>query len=197
MKSSNLLKPVYLFRRALLALYEWRHPDEPWISADAVRFCETILKRDFLAIEWGSGRSTAWYAKHVGSLLSVEHHEDWHKTVRARLGAQGLTHAEVRFVPLDHPLNEPGRAVYEVMPRYVAAVEEFADGTLDFAVVDGHYRHACILAAIPKLKPGGHLLVDNTNWCPLHEWPVPVDWPVVHQSSNVLTQTTIWRKPLA
>jgi hypothetical protein len=77
----------------------------------------------------------------------------------------------------------------------VKVVEEFDDESIDFVVVDGHYRQACILEALKKIKSGGFLLVDNTNWMPLKEWGVPCDWSIVHQSSNVMTETTIWKKP--
>lgn len=50
-------------------------------------------------------------------------------------------------------------------------------------------------AALPKLKPGGLLLIDNTDWKDPPHVHVPKDWPLVHQSCNVMTETSIWRKP--
>ena len=81
-------------------------------------------------------------------------------------------------MPLDHPPAEPTRPVYEPLPRYVAVFNEFEDGSLDFVVVDGHYRQACILAALPKLKVGGLLMLDNSNWLSDREWGIPVSWPL-------------------
>jgi hypothetical protein len=49
--------------------------------------------------------------------------------------------------------------------------------------------------ALAKLKPGGLLLVDDTNWLPLSEWGVPTTWQLVHQSTKINTVTSIWRKP--
>ena len=46
-----------------------------------------------------------------------------------------------------------------------------------------------------KLKPGGLLLIDNTDWQHPPHVHVPTDWPLVHPSRNVLTRTSIWQKP--
>ncbi len=145
------------------------------------------------AVETGSGRSTAWFAKRVGHLLSVEQDAAWYAIVQARL--RGLTNVDYRLVPLDHPADEGTRPVYEPLPRYVAVFNEFDDASLDFVVVDGHYRQACIRAAIPKLKIGGLLLLDNSNWLSDGEWGIPASWRLLHRSSNVMTVTSIWEKP--
>jgi hypothetical protein len=98
-------------------------------------------------------------------------------------------------VLLDHPREEPTRPHYEQVPRYVSVIDEFPDESLDFVLVDGHYRQACVLAALSKLRPGGLLAVDNTDWLPDDLWGVPAAWPLVHRSANVVTVTTVWRKP--
>lgn len=67
--------------------------------------------------------------------------------------------------------------------------------SLALVVVDGWYRPVCARAALPKLTPGGLLLIDNTDWKHPPHVHVPQDWPLVHQSRNVMTQTSIWRKP--
>lgn len=196
MKASEIVKrPVYVFRRIAYKIYEATHPDEPWISQEAVRFCETCLTKDQIGLEWGSGRSTAWFGTRLKSLLSIEYDRGWHSNVVTRLQKKGIKNVECRYVPVEHALNEPTLPHYEKIPSYVSVAEEFENNSLDFVVVDGHYRQACILAVLKKIKPGGWLLVDNTNWLPLAEWGVPENWPIVHQSRNVMTETTIWQKP--
>jgi hypothetical protein len=51
--------------------------------------------------------------------------------------------------------------------------------------------------ALPKLKPGGIILIDNTNWDNPPHMHAPKDWPLVHPSRNVMTAISIWRKPSA
>jgi hypothetical protein len=188
-----IYRPVHLIRRVAYEFYQFRHPEEPWMAQEAVRFCNTALKQTDVALEWGSGRSTKWFAARVGKLLSVEFDSDWYRKVSADLAS--FPNAQCRFVPLEHAPDEGTVAHYEKISAYVAVVDEFADGSLDFVVIDGHYRQACILGVLPKLKSQGLLLVDNTDWLPLADWGVPPSWPIVHQSRNVLTQTTIWQKP--
>ncbi|HUL15264.1 MAG TPA: hypothetical protein VLV88_04650 [Terriglobales bacterium] len=188
-----LRRPGYALRYIGYKAHEFLHRNEPWIAPGAVRFCASKLKSDQIGLEWGSGRSTRWYASRLGKLLSIEFDPNWHRKVSRMITSQVA--AECRFIPLDHPLEQPTRRDYDPLPAYVAVVEEFADESLDFVVVDGHYRTACIKQALPKLKEGGLLLVDDTGWLPLGEWGVPSSWPIVHQSANLMKHTTIWQKP--
>jgi hypothetical protein len=184
--------PVYLSRRGAYKLYELRHPDEPWLAQGAVRYLESVLPRDGCGLEWGSGRSTQWFGARLRHLTSVEFDSGWYQRVRSQ--TESLSSVVLRHIELDHDPQEPTVAHYDPLPRYVAVANEFDDVSLDFVLVDGHYRQACVLAAIPKLKDRGLLAVDNTNWLPPTQWNVPAHWDMVHRSSNVMTETTIWCK---
>jgi len=48
--------------------------------------------------------------------------------------------------------------------RYIQAVHDIKNNSLDFALVDGIWRSACANASIGKLRPGGLLIIDNANW---------------------------------
>jgi hypothetical protein len=187
---SPLVRPLTWYpRRLAYKAYELTHPHEPWLAQGAVRFLDRELPRDGIGLEWGSGRSTAWLGQRLARLTSVEFDESWYQRVRERVNGN----VDLRYVPLEHDRREPTVPVYDPPPRYVAVVEGL--GPLDFALVDGHYRQACILAVLPALRPGALLAVDNTNWLPEAEWGVPSDWPLVHRSANVMTETSVWRKP--
>jgi hypothetical protein len=188
-----LRRPIYSLRLGLYRLYEIRHPDEPWISQGAIHFLDSHLDRYGAGIEWGSGRSTTWFARRLRVLTSIEHNHGWAKTIREQLTASKVSNVEYLEIPLDHPESEGTKPNYLVEPRYVAVANRFPGASLTFALVDGHYRQACIRAVIPKLRPGALLVVDNTDWLPhLSEWGVPVAWRIVHQSRNVRSETTIW-----
>lgn len=179
-------KVVDLMRRAAF-------PQEPWMSRAAVRFCGRALRSDHVALEWGCGRSTLWFGRRVARLTSVEDDAGWFTRISQQIVEAGLSSR------IDLRLASITTAQAAETP-YVTVAAEFADGTLDFVVVDGALRDQCIQAALPKLRPGGLLLVDNSNWWKedLSEWGVPADWPIVHQSANVLrSETTIWQKPRA
>ncbi|OGF65016.1 MAG: hypothetical protein A2Y62_14420 [Candidatus Fischerbacteria bacterium RBG_13_37_8] len=165
------------------------------MAQEAIRFCEMFLDGTQVGLEWGSGRSTLWFGERMKRLLSIEYDPLWHEKVINQIQKKGYKHIKCCLVRLEHSLEEPTKPFYDKQPAYVSIIEDFEDESLDFVVVDGHYRQACILAALPKLKSKGCLLVDNTNWLPIEEWGVPPKWLIMHQSSNVLTQTTIWQKP--
>ncbi|HLI94422.1 MAG TPA: hypothetical protein VKU83_12450, partial [Puia sp.] len=43
------------------------------------------------------------------------------------------------------------------------AIDVYPDSHFDVIIVDGRARPSCIKHALPKLKPGGWLLVDNSD----------------------------------
>lgn len=188
-----MVKPTDLRRRVANKLYQKFHPDEPWLAPKSIRFLDHTLSDTWHGVEWGSGASTAWFARRLRRLVSIEHDPHWFQEVRIRTAA--MSNVDLRCIPLDHPPEETGSAQYDPAPKYVAVLAEFDDESFDFVLVDGAYRLACIAAALPKLRPGALLVVDNTNWLPLSEWGVPQSWAISHQSQNLVTQTTIWTKP--
>jgi predicted O-methyltransferase YrrM len=185
-------RPVYTIRLLSFKLHELTHRRQPWITQEAVRFCEANLKRDEIALEWGSGRSTVWFSERVGRLLSIESDSGWHGKVVEKIKRKH--NVECRLIPLEHL---PNQHIQDggPLPAYAAVAGEFSDNSLDFVVVDGHYRLECIKEVLPKIKSGGLLLVDNTDWTCVSDWGVPRTWPIVHQSRNLMQETTIWRKP--
>lgn len=187
-------RPRLIAHRLRRALYDIRHPGAPWLAPAAIRYCDEHLTRDMTALEWGSGRSTTWFGRRVGRLISVEHDPAWHARVTKALADADCRNVECRLALLDHAPHEPDRADVTTVPAYVAVAGEFADASLDFVVVDGRYRPLCVMAAIPKLRPGAMLLVDDVSQLPgLAEDLLP-GWPLVCSSRGVAA-TSIWRKP--
>jgi hypothetical protein len=52
-----------------------------------------------------------------------------------------------------------GTTVHE----YVQAIDVHPDHIFDLVLVDGRARTECIRHAIPKIKPGAYLMLDNSN----------------------------------
>jgi Methyltransferase domain len=187
--------PGFIIPRLKYLLWEYRNPEKPWLTSGAVVYLEKVLNKGMAGFEFGSGRSTGWFAQKLGSLVSIEHDETWYHRVRAMLDGAGVTNIEYRLVPLDHLATLPEQPVYDPLPRYVSSIESAADETLDFVVVDGHYRTACISKSLSKLKPGGLLLVDDLNlWPDRRAIPVPSTWTMTHESTNGIKSTGVWRK---
>jgi hypothetical protein len=209
------LRPSYALKRVGQMRFESSHPHAPWLAESAILLLDTYLKPTDVGFEWGSGRSTIWFAQRVSHLHSVEDNRGWYDDVRTRLITARLLHkVTYRFVPCDGTeIDEP----YE--HPYSGAVTTMRDNSLDFALVDGNLRAACIRNVVPKLKPGGMLILDNANRFipnrmgsenstvhePRSEPRSPVwaqimeqfeDWRWIN-TSNGIWDTRFWIKPCA
>lgn len=149
--------PRYVYNRARQRLYERRNPGDPWLTPGAIRLLDGLLRAGDHGVEFGSGRSTVWLAERVAYLTSVEHDEQWFRSVSATLAARELTNVDYILAPWDPAL--PGD-----QSDYVGTLGRFAAASLDFALVDGAYRDHCARLALPRIKPGGLLIIDNVNW---------------------------------
>lgn len=120
-------------------------PERPWISYDAQRVLERHLGPHSAVLEYGSGMSTLWFARRVGTLVSVEDHAEWHRLVSERLPRGAAT--------IDYRLATD-RASYLKAP----------DGMkFDLVLVDGNYRDGCVEVGLELLRPGGILYLDNAD----------------------------------
>jgi predicted O-methyltransferase YrrM len=108
------------------------------------------LQPEDRGLEWGSGRSTIWFAKRVTHLISVEHNEVWYRKVSDQLR--------------EDCIRNVGYYLCQRESEYVRAAEEASEKTLDFILVDGIARDQCAVKAVSLLKPGGILIIDNSNW---------------------------------
>ena len=68
------------------------------------------------------------------------------------------------------------------------------DRSLGFAVVDGHYRTHCVRHLVPKMAPGGFLLVDDVDmWPSVESLPIPPNWRVADDSTNDIKRCVVWQ----
>ncbi|MBD2695230.1 class I SAM-dependent methyltransferase [Anabaena catenula] len=193
-----LQRPQLIVYRVRYWVWEKLHPDEPWMCPGTVEFCKKHLAASMSVLEFGSGRSSAWFARRVSKITSIEYDENWYKVVKSKLEKDNIANVNLRLILLDHPVSEPEQDTYKICPSYVAVLDEFADESLDLVIVDGHYRTNCARKCLKKIKAGGYLLVDDTNlWTSLDALSIPPDWKVVDQSTNGIKTAAIWQKPLS
>lgn len=134
-----------------------KNPEAPWLSRQAVIFIDQWLRPDDRAVEWGSGRSTAWFAKRVQRLLSVEHNPEWYQSVTNTIKQQNLNN-------VDYVLKElTGNEQLDVKEYSQGILCDIGDESLDFALVDGIFRDHCASGVLGKLKPGGLLVIDDAH----------------------------------
>ncbi len=146
----------------------------------------TYLKPMDVGVEFGSGRSTMWLAKHVKHLTSVEHNKEWYDRISKALEENGIDN--VTYYPKEKDVLETLPIEWDekgVNSAYAKVLEEFEDNSLDFVFVDGVYRGPCALHGIDKVRPGGFILIDN-----MHFWlPRPEDAYLPSHASKVYERT--------
>lgn len=199
--------PRYVGNRLRLFYYEKRFPKDPWFPRQAIVLLNAWLSATDVGFEWGSGRSTLWFAQRVSHLTSIEDHQGWYSTVQKMLVESDIKNVNYQF----HMINEQ---TAEYSP-YVKAIDSMPDQSLDFVLVDGKYRDRCSVVSIGKLKAGGVLIIDDIHRYlpsissvpharPLNMGPANETWAkFAEQVSNWrcvwmtdgVTDTAFWVKP--
>lgn len=152
-------RPTYAMNRLAQMRYQSANPKTPWLTAAAVTVLQDILKPTDTGFEFGSGRSTIWFAHHVKFLHSMESAPVWYEKVCDWLARENLTD-RVNYRLAIEPRED------DLMPEehpYVSGIAGMPDDVLDFVLVDGIMRLTCLRWAMRKLKPGGILILDNAN----------------------------------
>jgi predicted O-methyltransferase YrrM len=204
--------PVYIYHRLQDVIYRNSHPTAPWLTPAAIEFLTTVVRSEDIGLEYGSGRSTTWFAARVKKLVSVEHNSDWHKRVGETIRQLGLNNIEYHL----HPQPGAGSNLPELLTStYVMASDTLQPDSLDFVLVDGIIRPACAIRAIPLLKKGAWLILDDANhYLPslskapnsrnLTDGPLNEQWKEVEQAvagwkttwfGNGIKETLIFQKP--
>lgn len=166
-------------------------PAGPWMVPAAVERLDELMQPTWSVLEFGSGTSTEWYAARAARVVSFEDDPGWHQIVRARLQASALDQCELRQMSLrDFP----------------AAASEFPPASFDLVVVDsneqpGATRTDCAVAARPLIRPGGFLVIDDSDireYQPLLEifggWDLQRFVGVKHRPLMAV-ETSILRRP--
>jgi hypothetical protein len=134
------------FTTFLLHSFGYR-PPLPWLSYRAQRSIAGLVQPDWIVLEFGSGMSTAWFAKRCHVLYSFEHDPIWYNAVKAQLSKKKISNVVYSL------RNE------EKYPD----LTEFEDGSFDFVLIDGIRRADCVRNMVPKTKSGGWIYLDDTD----------------------------------
>jgi predicted O-methyltransferase YrrM len=130
-----------------------RTPERPWIVPAAVGWLRRRIRLDWSILELGAGRSTVWFARRAGRVVSFEDNEYWADETRSRLRELGLENVELRQLPVE---------------GFAAEVDGLPDAAFDLVVVDfleapAVTRIDVLKPAMKRVKPGGLLLLDDSD----------------------------------
>ena len=168
-----------------------RTPERPWIVPAAIGWLRRRIRRDWSVLELGAGRSTVWFARRAGRVLSFEDNGFWVGHTRERLSQLGLENVELRQLPVEEFAREL-RALPEASFDLVV---------LDFLESPDVTRVDVLTSAVKRLRLGGLLLFDDSDrpgYAPgnelLSDWKerrfsgIKDGWPEA-------CETTIFRRP--
>jgi Methyltransferase domain len=123
----------------------------PWYTYPAIEFLKQFDFAETIVFEYGSGNSTRFWGNRAARVISVEDDEQWYESLVSGLPSN----CALIFEPDLH--------------KYVDVIRQFAEG-FDIVVVDGPARGLtrlkCARAAVDHLRPGGMIILDNSDWLP-------------------------------
>lgn len=147
---------------------------QPWMTFDAIDYLDSIPIKRKRVFEYGSGGSTLYWLNRGAQLTSIEHDCSWHSMLRD--GYLGDIAVDYRLVlpefvgdaNLDPSDPDSYASRNQSFPQhsfksYCSQIDEFPDGFFDLVVIDGRARPSCIKHGSSKVKPGGHLVLDNSD----------------------------------
>lgn len=190
----------------------------PWITFTAIERLRAHLCPGMKIFEFGSGGSTLFFIRQGAIVCSVEHDKAWHERVMQEIASQKISGHNLRLVPpelnVDVPLGDPrdpeDHATSDAAWRkhsfrnYVTSIDSYAPETFDVILVDGRARPACLRHALPRLKRGGLLVLDNSERAEYDRAMVLADqmsWPRTDcigpgPCNRYFWRTTIWQRPI-
>lgn len=150
----------------------------PWFESETLEFLSSLLKSDWTILETGCGGSTIWYSRRVKKVVSFESSPKWFHDVLDIIGSKEIRNVELHLY-IDYP---------------TMGIQGFKEDEFDFISIDGRGRMKSIETAIPYLKLGGYLLLDDSQRERYQQAFTLVDnWDYETYGKNK-KQATIWRK---
>lgn len=122
----------------------------PWLPYRTIEALEP-LARNARVFEYGGGGSTVWFAERAAQVVTVEHDRAWLEALRTALSES----ANVELLQADVDDDGP--------TGYVSAIDRFDDEQFDIVLVDGRRRMACLQRARARVRPGGVLVLDDSD----------------------------------
>ncbi len=140
----------YVKNRVIQILHEKTHPNDPWLTRQSVHILADLLQDTDTGLEFGSGRSTIWFAQRTSRVISIEHDFKWYQSVGQKIQDLNLE-SKIDYRYCDN------------IADYVGQIDSLEDNSIDYCLIDGKARDECALKVLPKLKHEGILIIDNIN----------------------------------
>lgn len=146
------------------ALVEWQRIDEenglvePWLTWPFMDWVKTLGLSDKIILEFGAGRSTAWWRKKSKWVDSIEANTEWALQAMKDCVESDLTNGAIYYKDINDGMAASGE-----LDKYMNLIP--SKQPYDIIIVDGIYRTEILEWAIAHLKVngGGMLFIDNLD----------------------------------
>jgi predicted O-methyltransferase YrrM len=138
----------------------------PWLVYDAISFLEDLVEPQCRVLEIGSGNSTIWFLHRRAQITTLESDAAWAQIVESRV------RNDPRIESPSH-LNLVNRLGAEAIDFISSLPDQKFDIVLVDSIPERILRGPALRAARPKLKPGGFMILDNSD-SPAHRDAVAV-----------------------
>ena len=148
----------------------------PYMPFKAKAWLESYLKPNMSVFEYGSGGSTTFLSRKVHELISIEHDKSWYRRVSSEVSKRGISNCRCLLYEPEKKISVEmsvyscksytstlGEYVGMSFENYVRSIEKYPDGYFDLVIVDGRARASCLFHALSKIRPGGYLMLDDTD----------------------------------
>lgn len=151
--------------------------EQPWITFKAIDYLKKNVTNQFNVFEYGGGGSTLFFVKRAKEVITVEHNEEWFGILSGMMVQKNYRNWKGNFIKAQDGdfVNAPDMANPDHYSsgdipskgmnyhNYAAAIDAYPENYFDIVLVDGRSRPSCMKHAIPKIKKGGLLILDNSD----------------------------------
>lgn len=117
----------------------------PWYTYPAIEYLNNMDFSGKSVFEFGSGNSSAYWAKKAKSVHSVEHHREWYAKVTSGMAGNQIVE------------------LCESEQEYLNAIRR-TTGKFDVIIIDGLLREKCAKLVQGHLADDGIVILDNADW---------------------------------
>lgn|SRR5262249_13917201 len=118
----------------------------PWFTYPAIDYIRQLDLSEKTIFEWGAGFSTLFWSSRAKSVTSIETDPFWYSFLKPQLGSN------CELILATDEVRQYSSLIYNKNEFDVIVI----DGT-------GESRKACCAAALRNLRPGGLIILDNSD----------------------------------
>lgn len=150
---------------------------QPWLTFPVIDLLSKKLSASSKVFEYGGGGSTLFFLNHAGEVVTVEHDKEWFIKLDELVTGDKRTKWKGNFIAAEpttgstslDPSNPADYASADELfkkstfTQYAKKIDDYSDNYFDVVLVDGRSRPSCMQHSISKIKPGGWLVIDNSD----------------------------------